>query len=130
MTAKIESMFSAAANPVTWNGSANHVRCYAHKLKLVVGHGLKSLGQKVSTAKPTIPHGVPIPVPTFEVNDGNDAVVLDDSVSDYKDKANLPDKPEGVDDEDTNEEQGGQSEIGQEKEKEDMVALALSKVST
>lgn len=47
MAAKLQSMFSAAEDPDEWDSSSHHVQCYAHKLNLTIGHGLKELGQKV-----------------------------------------------------------------------------------
>lgn len=47
MATELQSMFAKDKDPVTWDGSTHHVRCYAHKLNLVVGHGLKALGQKM-----------------------------------------------------------------------------------
>jgi hypothetical protein len=123
MATEMQSMFAAADDPVLWESSTHHVRCYAHKLNLVVGHGLKKLGQKVSTAKPTIPQGVALPIPTLEVNNGDDEIDFDEVDSDEENDENLPDKPDGVDDEDTN-------QAEEAADKDDVVALALTKVST
>lgn len=108
MAEELKSMFASAEDPGKWDASSHHVQCYAHKLKLVVGHGLYSLGQKVSTAKPTTKHGFQLPIPALKVNNSEDELDINDSPSDNKDEDNLPEKPEGVDNEDT---AGDQEEV-------------------
>lgn len=124
MAEELESMFAMAEEPESWDSSAHHVRCYAHKLNLTVGHGLRILGQKVQTKKPSIPKGVPLPIPVLEVNDGNDGIEIDSSKSDEEDSIGLPDQPDGVDDDD------GSLDIDEEVcQQDDIVAIALEKVS-
>lgn len=125
MALKLESMFAQAENPVTWDSKAHHIRCYAHKLNLTVGHGLKVLGQNVSTIKSTIPHGVALPIPTFQVNNGEDGLEMDEDDSDEEDDDGLPEKPDGVDD-DVDQDHPGDNVC----EKDDVVAAALVKVSS
>lgn len=126
MATEMQSMFSNAEDPTFWQASAHHVRCYAHKLNLTVGHGLKAIGKKVSVAKPCVPLNHPLPIPTFEVNDGDDNVEIDNDESDDEDDTGLPDKPDGVDEVETNEEL---VISGVACEEDDIVANALSKVS-
>jgi hypothetical protein len=122
MAQELQDMFLNADEPVAWDSKAHHVRCYAHKLNLTVGHGLRVLGQKVSTAKPAVPQGVPLPIPTLEVNAGEDGIQMDESESDEEDGEGLPEKPDGVDDEEiVSEETVGNGD--------DLVAQALMKVS-
>lgn len=123
MASELQSMFDQADEPVSWDASTHHVRCYAHKLNLVVGHGLKALGQKVSRVKPSTPHGVSLPIPGVEVNDGKDDVEYG-SESD-EDEDDLPDDPDGVDDEEEEEHEVGG--VGYD-DTDDIVALALKKV--
>lgn len=131
MAAELQSMFWKAGKLVYRHVSGHHIKCYAHKLNLTVGHGLKALGQKVGPSKPTTPNNVPLPIPALEVNDGDDKVEVDDPDSE-EDDADLPEKPDGVDDDKdcvvdgTNNTEGG--EKSQDKP-EDVVALALAKVS-
>lgn len=126
MAQELQDMFAAADNSVLWHSSANHVRCYAHKLNLTVGHGLRVLGQTVKTLKPTIPRGIPLPVPLLEVNDGDDTIEMDESESDEDDGDGLPDQPDGIDDEDFIMDDISEDAVIN---KDDIVALALVKVS-
>lgn len=48
----------------------------------------------------TTPQGIPLPVPDLEVNDGDRVIAIDAAESDEEDGTGLPDKPDGVDDED------------------------------
>jgi hypothetical protein len=123
MALELESMFAKAEKPVTWDSKSHHIRCYAHKLNLTVGHGLKLLGQKVSTTKSTIPHGVPLPIPTLQVNNSEDGIEIDEDESDDEDDEGLPEKPSGVDDDEDHDQSNDQ--VG---EKEDIIAIALVKV--
>lgn len=129
MAAELQSMFANAEQPATWAARSHHVKCYAHKLNLVVGHGLKALGQKVNYYKPTIPHGphgIPLPVPALAVNDGEDEVEIDKSDSEEEEEDGLPDTPYGVDEDD------GDSGDGPDAASitDDNVAEALKKVCT
>lgn len=126
MPSEMQNMFASADDPVDWHAPSHHIRCYAHKLNLTVGHGLKALGQKVSTQKSTIPHGFSLPVLVREVNGGNDQIEMDKSDSVEEDMYGLPDKPDGVEDDEGNEESNSSTCIG---EKEDLVARALKKVN-
>lgn len=125
MASELEFMFSSADDPVVWEGSTHHIRCYAHKLNLVVGHGLKVLGQTVGPTKPCTPHGIPLPIPSLEVN-GNEHVDQDDSDSDDEDDHGLPDEPDGVDDDEFLEHDGSGLDI----DEADVVAMALKKVNS
>lgn len=125
MASELQSMFLDAEDPVAWDASTNHVRCYAHKLNLTVGHGLKLLGQKVSIAKACVPHNQPLPIPVLEVNDGEDEVEIDNDESDDENDAGLPEKPDGVDEDDTNE---TLETSGVACKKDDLVAVALAKI--
>ena len=127
MASEMRVLFKNAEDPVVWSASSHHVRCYAHKLNLTVGHGLKVIGQKVSVAKPCIPHGHALPIPALQANDGDDEVVVDNSESDEETDNDLPDQPDGVDEDETNQELEVTGEVC---EKDDVVALALVKVST
>lgn len=51
MAHELQQMFLNTDDPVSWYPSTHHVRCFAHKLNLVVGHGLKALGQQVGHLK-------------------------------------------------------------------------------
>lgn len=125
MAKELEGMFAGANNPVHWDSSANHIRCYAHKLNLTVGHGLSLLGQKVSKAKPSTPHGIPLPIPTLEVNGGQDDIEIDETESDEENGDGLPATPDGVDDEEGSIDYNTEVFV----DKGDLVGLALVKVS-
>lgn len=126
MAAEMSSMFASAEDATFWQASSNHVKCYAHKLNLTVGHGLKALGQKVTIAKPCIPRNQPLPIPVLEVNDGEDEITIDDGESDDENDEGLPDKPDGVDEDDTNE---GLENSVKTCDNDDLVAISLAKVS-
>jgi hypothetical protein len=126
MADELQAMFASAENPVHWDSSAHHIQCYAHKLNLTVGHGLKVLGQKVSTVKPTIPQGIPLPIPVLEVNDGEDGIEIDDGESDEENGDGLPEKPDGVDDDDASPDKDSAEVVC---DVSDLVAVALVKVS-
>lgn len=128
MAIELEQMFSTAKDPTAWDSASHHIRCYAHKLNLTVGHGLKALGQKVGQSKPSTPHGVPLPIPGLELNDGEDPLECD-LESDEASKSGLPDEADGVDDED--EEDNLTQEAGVVVcDEDDVVAVALKKVSS
>ena len=76
--------------------------------------------------KPTIPRGIPLPVPLLEVNDGDDTIEMDESESDEDDGDGLPDQPDGIDDEDVIMDDISEDAV---KNKDDIVALSLVKVS-
>lgn len=126
MAAELETMFSAADDPADWDATTHHIRCYAHKLNLVVGHGLKALGQKVGTLKPSNPHGISLPMPSLEVN-GEEYQDEDDPDSDEEDSAGLPAEADGVDDDDCEEEDEDKSDSSSGET--NVVAIALAKVS-
>lgn len=123
MASELSTMFNDAEDPVFWDGSTHHIRCYAHKLNLVVGHGLKALGQKVGNSKPNTPHGIPLPIPSLEVN-GEQYESDNDDESDDEDMGGLPSLPDGVD----GDEQEDEDEVIPMSEESDMVAKALAKV--
>lgn len=72
----------------------------------------------------TTPQGIPLPVPDLEVNDGDRVIAIDAAESDEEDGTGLPDKPDGVDDEDVD-----NNVADAVCDKKDLVALALVKVS-
>ena len=74
---------------IYWDSSANHVRCYCHKLALVVKHGLKTMNISASHIKPTTQPGTNIPVPTLVLNNGEDDVEVQSSESSDEDDAGL-----------------------------------------
>lgn len=125
MAAELQRMFSKAEDPVHWSSQTHHVQCYAHKLNLVVGHGLKALGHKVGNAKPSTPHGVPLPIPGLEINDGEDNIEFHASDTESEDEEGLPQKADGFDDEDATQDEETESPC----DKDDFVAAALQKVS-
>lgn len=127
MATELEAMFASSEDVANWDSSTHHVRCYAPKLNLVVGHGLKAIGQNVGNAKPSTPYGFALPIPGLEVNDGEDAIEYNESDSESEDENGLPDYPDGVDNEDEHEYRR-RDVIGCDKD--DVVAVALAKVST
>lgn len=69
MAREMEAMFAECDDPIEWDSSKNHVRCYAHKLGLVVKKGLKVMGLAAGHIKPTTPPNFSVPVPTLVLND-------------------------------------------------------------
>lgn len=85
MAREMEKMFGDCEKPVEWDSSVNHVRCYAHKLGLVVKKGLKVLGLAAGHVKPTTPPNVSVPVPTIILNDELTQDAIDYEESDDED---------------------------------------------
>lgn len=102
--------------------STHHVWCYAHRLNLTVGHGLKDFGQKVGHVKPFTPNGLPQPIPCLDVNDGEDPIEYGSEL-DEEIELGLPDEPNGLND-DEDYEQQETDEAGDEQEA-DLVVVAL-----
>ena len=69
MAREMEVMFSESDDPAEWDASKYHVRCYAHKLGLIVKKGLKVIGLAAGHIKPTTPPHFSVPVPTVVLND-------------------------------------------------------------
>lgn len=86
LASELETIFSESQDPVYWNSAANHVRCYTHKLGLVVNEGLKTLGIKNHQTKPTNPEGRALVIPEIYVN-GEEEV--DEGASSDDDDTNL-----------------------------------------
>lgn len=83
MAQELELMFADSDEKVKWDSSRNHVRCYAHKLGLVVKHGLNSIGLAAGHIKPTTPPNTTIPIPSIVLNnDMTEVVGSDDSDDD------------------------------------------------
>jgi hypothetical protein len=82
MALEMEQMFQEANESVRWESSKNHVRCFAHKLGLVVKHGLNSIGLAAGHIKPTTPANTSIPIPTVILNDDMTEVVCESDDSD------------------------------------------------
>lgn len=85
MACEMEVMFSQSKNPVAWDSSKNHVRCYAHKLGLVVKKGLKLLGLPAGHIKPTTPPNTSVPIPSIILNDDMEENPIDQDDSDDDD---------------------------------------------
>lgn len=56
-------MFTEADNPVFWDPAINQVKCYTHKIGLVVKAGLKALGMRAGYTKPKTSRGFMLPTP-------------------------------------------------------------------
>lgn len=55
---ELETMFMDCDDPVFWDSSRNQIRCYCHKLALIVKAGLATMGlDDHGRTKPTIPSG-------------------------------------------------------------------------
>lgn len=89
MADELEKMFKNSEDPVYWDSSANHVRCYCHKIALVVKHGLKTMNISAGHIKPTTQPGETIPIPTLVLNTGDDQVEVQSSGSSDEDDAGL-----------------------------------------
>ena len=126
--------FGEGKDPVHWNSKANHVRCYAHKLALVVKAGLQSIKINPGHTKPTTTPGCDIPTPLLALEDS----------------ANFPDDPQNTeaadlleDGEDIGGDQDGDTDIDSDDEdnsrllkpvetsrwKPDLVVQGVNKVS-
>lgn len=90
------------------------------KLNLTVGHALKAFGQKVGHSKPWTPHGSPLPIPGLEVNNGEDPIEYGLELG-KENKFGLPDKPDGVDNQDAYKDSGKPCDM------DDVVTAALEK---
>lgn len=94
MAREMETMFLKADKPVSWDPQHYHVRCFAHKLGLVVKQGLKCVGIAAGHIKPTTPPNTSFPVPSIVLNDDLTELVCDESEdSDYDGEANLSQRP-------------------------------------
>jgi hypothetical protein len=122
MADELESMFKSAEEPVYWDSSANHVRCYCHKLALVVKHGLKTMNISVGHVKPTTQPGATVPVPSLVLNTGEDNVEVQSS-SDEDDAGLVPSTIDPNDDDET-------CELRVPSDTTELVKRALLKVST
>lgn len=85
MAHELARMFQDAENEEVWDSTANQVKCYTHKIGLVVKAGLKSLGLSAGHVKPTTQPGVTLPTPTMTLNDGDEDIVFDSSESELED---------------------------------------------
>jgi hypothetical protein len=82
MAQEMEQMFAESNEKVEWESAKNHVRCYAHKLGLVVKHGLNSIGLAAGHIKPTTPPNTTIPIPSIVLNEDMTEVVGSDDSDD------------------------------------------------
>lgn len=85
MAHELSQMFRDADDPVDWDSTVNQVKCYTHKVGLVVKAGLKSLGVSAGHIKPTTQPGVVLPTPTVTLNDGEEDLAFDSSEDDMDD---------------------------------------------
>lgn len=69
MAMEMSRIFREGESPVYWDAKNNHVRCYAHKLALVVKAGLRSIGIDPGHTKPTTTPGREIPPPLLALDD-------------------------------------------------------------
>lgn len=69
MAMEMSRIFREGESPVYWDAKNNHVRCYAHKLALVVKAGLRSIGIDPGHTKPTTTPGRGIPTPILALDD-------------------------------------------------------------
>lgn len=90
MAREMEKAFEDSEYQVKWDSSENHVRCFAHKLGLVVKHGLGSLHLSAGHIKPTTPPNTSVPVPSLILNDNVDGIALQ-SKTDEEDEDDIPD---------------------------------------
>lgn len=81
MAQEMEEMFLQSDDKVQWDLAKNHVWCYAHKLGLVVKHGLKSIGLAAGHIKPTTPPNTSIPNPSIVLNNDMTEVLCDSDES-------------------------------------------------
>lgn len=70
-------MFSEADNPTFWDLASNQVKCYTHKIGLLVKAGLKSLGLRAGNVKPTTSPGGTLPTPTMTLNEEDEDFQFD-----------------------------------------------------
>jgi hypothetical protein len=119
MAEELEKMFKNTEDSIYWDSASNHVRCYCHKLALVVKHGLKTMNISVGHVKPTTRPGANIPLPTIVLNTGDDDVNVPSS-SDEDDAGLVPTAPECEDDDSVPEQPEATTEL---------VKRALLKVS-
>lgn len=96
MAHELSSMFLDAKDSVDWDSSANQIKCYTHKIGLVVKAGLKSLGLSAGHIKPTTSPGITLPTPIMTLNEGNDNIQFDSSEDEEQEDSD-PDQ-EGFDD--------------------------------
>lgn len=68
MAKEMSRIFRDGDDPVHWDSKSNHVRCYAHKLALVVKAGLKSINIDPGHTKPTTKPGREIPTPLLDLD--------------------------------------------------------------
>lgn len=78
MAVEMARIFEECADPVQWNAKANHVRCFAHKLALVVKAGLRSIKIDPGHTKPTTTPGREIPIPPLALDDTSPSNFPDD----------------------------------------------------
>jgi hypothetical protein len=88
MAREMEVMFSECDDPIDWDSSKNHVRCFAHKLGLIVKKGLKTLGLAAGQIKPSTPLNASVPIPTVLLNDDLTEDVINDESDDEDDVLN------------------------------------------
>lgn len=88
MAREMEVMFSECDHPIDWDSSKNHVRCFAHKLGLIVKKGLKVLGLAAGQIKPSTPLNASVPIPTVLLNDNLTKNVINNESDDEDDVLN------------------------------------------
>jgi hypothetical protein len=69
---ELQRLFLDANPSVSWSAGLMQIRCYAHKLALLVKHGLASIGLNAGHTKPTTQPLFNIPTPSIILNDGDD----------------------------------------------------------
>lgn len=75
---ELQRMFQEATPSVDWPAGRMQIRCYAHKLALLVKHGLASIGLDAGHTKPTTQPLFNIPTPSITLNDGTDEMQVDE----------------------------------------------------
>lgn len=85
MANELSSMFLEAEQSVEWDVYANQIKCYTHKVGLLVNTGLKSLGLRAGHVKPTTSPGITLPTPIMTLNKGDEDLHFDSSENEQQD---------------------------------------------
>lgn len=93
MAREMARLFSECDSPVYWSPKRAHVKCFCHKLALMVSHGLKTLDISAGHIKPTTQPGLVVPIPTVRLND-DDNDLLNSEDSDEEQGSLVPDSCE------------------------------------
>lgn len=93
MANELSSMFLEAEQSVEWDVYANQIKCYTHKVGLLVNTGLKSLGLRAGHVKPTTSPGIALPMPIMTLNEGDEDLHFDSSEDEQQDDPDQNQEP-------------------------------------